>query len=258
MQQSLRRWIDLADRGVAALERWWLPGECLLCLRAVPARERDGLICATCRRSWSPVAPPWCGRCGETLDAPWDRDADARQGGCRLCAAWPPPGLGTARSAVWLAGSARDAVHLLKYEGWWRVAEAMAVSMRDLEPLARSVVLVPVPLGRRRARERGFNQAERLASALGRVAGLRVEAGWLERARETASQTKLTPEARRANVHDAFRGRQAAAGARLVLVDDVFTTGATLQAAAMALSAVGAARVEAVTFARGTGPLPRT
>lgn len=257
MRRSLPRWIDLANRGVAALERWWLPGECLLCLKPVPGREQDALVCAACRRSWSPVAPPWCRRCGETLDAPWDRGPDAEEHGCHLCAGWPPPGLGAVRSAVWLAGSARQSVHLLKYEGWWRVAEAMAVAMRNLETLAPGTVLVPVPLARRRERERGFNQAERLASALGRVTGLRVYAGVLERARETATQTKLTPEARRANVHGAFRGRRGATGARLVLVDDVFTTGATLQAAATALHAAGAARVEAVTFARGTGPLPR-
>lgn len=256
MRRSLARWVDLADRGVAALEGWWLPGECLLCLRAVPGRERDALVCAACRRSWSPVAPPWCRRCGETLDAPWDREPVTDSGGCRLCAGWPPA-LGSIRSAVWLSGSARDAVHLLKYEGWWRVAEVMAVAMRELETLARGPVLVPVPLGRRRERERGFNQAERLASALGRVAGLRVDAGLLERARETATQTKLTPEARRANVHGAFRGRRGAAGARLVLVDDVFTTGATLQAAATALHTAGAVCIDAVTFARGTGPLPR-
>ncbi|MGH7586390.1 MAG: ComF family protein [Gemmatimonadales bacterium] len=251
------RWVDLADRGVAALERWWLPGECLLCLRAVPAREQDALVCAACRRSWSPVAPPWCRRCGETLDAPWDRDPVTEEGGCHLCVGWPP-GLDSVRSAVWLAGSAREAVHLLKYEGWWRVAEVMAAAMRDLETLAPGVVLAPMPLGRRRERERGFNQAERLASALGRVARLRMCPGLLERTRETATQTRLTPEARRANVHGAFRGHRGAVGARVVLVDDVFTTGATLQAAAAALHAAGAARVDAVTFARGTGPLPRT
>jgi ComF family protein len=254
--QSPARWADRAGRGVAALERWWLPAECLLCRRAVPEREQDALVCVSCRRSWKPVAPPWCRRCGETLDAPWDRSLPASSDGCRSCAEWPP-GLGSLRSAVWLAGSAREAVHLLKYEGWWRVAEAMAAAMRDLETLERGAVLVPVPLGRRRQRERGFNQAERLATALGHVARLRVRPELLARARETASQTKLTPEGRRANVHGAFRGLPGAAGARLVLVDDVFTTGATLQAAAAALREAGAVRVEAVTFARGTGPLPR-
>jgi predicted amidophosphoribosyltransferase len=68
----------------------------------------------------------------------------------------------------------------------------------------------------------------------------------------------LTPEARRANVHGAFRVREPLPAARPVLVDDVYTTGATLAAAAEALAAAGATRVEAVTFARGTGPLPRT
>jgi ComF family protein len=253
--RSLAHWADWADRGLGALERWWLPGECLLCLRAVP-EAGDVLVCATCRRSWSPVSPPWCPRCGETLDAPWDRQRAAPSGACHLCAAWTPE-LHAVRSAVWLAGSAREAVHLLKYEGWSRSAEVMAAAMRGLEPLRPGVALVPVPLGRRRERERGFTQAERLASALAHVSRLPLRPGLLQRTRETATQTKLTPEARRANVHGAFRARQGVAGACLVLVDDVFTTGATLLAAARALLAGGAARVEAVTFARGTGPLPR-
>jgi ComF family protein len=166
--------------------------------------------------------------------------------------------LGRVRSAAWLDGGARQAVHLLKYEGWWRAADDLAAAMRPLEPLTAGAVLVPVPLGARRERERGYNQAERLASALGRAAALAVRPRLLARARETATQTKLTPEARRANVHGAFHVRGPLPGGRLVLVDDVYTTGATLAAAAEALAAAGATRVEAVTFARGTGPLPRT
>jgi ComF family protein len=172
-------------------------------------------------------------------------------------AEWPAV-LTRVRSAAWLEGGARQAVHLLKYEGWWRAADDLAAAMRRLDPIVPGAVLVPVPLGARRERVRGYNQAERLAAALGRLAGLAVRPRLLSRARETPSQTKLTPEARRANVHGAFRVRAPLPAGRLVLVDDVYTTGATLAAAAEALAAAGAARVEAVTFARGTGPLPRS
>jgi ComF family protein len=161
------------------------------------------------------------------------------------------------RSAVWLDGGAREAVHLLKYEGWWRVADDLATAMRHLEPLGSGAVLVPVPLGARRARERGYNQAERLAAALARISGLPIRPALLARTRETPTQTKLTPEARRANVHHAFRVREPLPAGRPVLVDDVYTTGATLDAAAAALAGAGAPVVEGVTFARGTGPLPR-
>jgi predicted amidophosphoribosyltransferase len=109
--------------------------------------------------------------------------------------------------------------------------------------------LIPIPLGARRLRERGYNQSERIAQAIAARAGLMVRPGVLSRVRETPTQTALTPEARHANVAGAFRAT-GAAGLRCVLVDDVFTTGATLAEAGAALAEAGAAGVEAVTFAR--------
>jgi ComF family protein len=150
---------------------------------------------------------------------------------------------------VWLEGSARDAVHQLKYGGWSRAAEAMAESMKGLEPLTGQVCLIPIPLGRRRQRVRGYNQSERIAAALAGRIGRPVRTDLLQRVRETRTQTALTPEARHANVAAAFSAIPVT-GLELVLVDDVFTTGATLAAAAAALVDAGAARVEAVTFAR--------
>jgi ComF family protein len=114
--------------------------------------------------------------------------------------------------------------------------------------------LIPVPLGRRRQRERGYNQSECIARGLERLIGLPVQTQLLKRVRETSTQTALTPEARHANVAGAFEAAPAG-GLRLVLVDDVFTTGATLAAAAVALSRAGAARVDAVTFARASQEL---
>jgi predicted amidophosphoribosyltransferase len=185
-----------------------------------------------------------CGRCGQ----PALGDLE-----CRLCTTWPD-GLERVRSAVWLRGTARHAVHCLKYEGWWRVAEALAEAMRGLEPLTGQVCLIPVPLGPRRLRVRGYNQSERIALAVGERVGRPVRAELLRRRRETRTQTALTPEGRLANVAGAFEAHDVI-GLGCVLVDDVFTTGATLAEAGAALRKAGAARVEAVTFARAEPPV---
>jgi predicted amidophosphoribosyltransferase len=130
----------------------------------------------------------------------------------------------------------------------------MAEAMTSLEPLTGRVSLIPVPLGAGRLRSRGYNQSERLARALGARLGNPVPADLLRRGRETSTQTALTPDARRVNVAGAFVASGPVAG-RVVLVDDVFTTGATLLAAAAALTAAGAESVEAVTFGRAVEPI---
>jgi len=236
-----------ADSVLARVERWLLPAACLLCQEPVPDREGDALICGVCRSRWRRIPHPVCGRCGQ----PSLGDLD-----CRLCQGWPL-GLSRVRSAVWLEGSARMAVHQLKYEGWTRAAEAMALAMRELEPLTEGVSLLPVPLGARRLRRRGYNQSERIAAALAACIGTPVRRDLLHRVRETPTQTALTPEGRHANVAGAFQAGKVF-GLRLVLVDDVFSTGATLASAGAALLAAGASRVEAVTFARASQELGAT
>jgi ComF family protein len=226
-------------------ERWLLPGSCLLCEGTVEREEDDPLICALCRSRFHRLPQPQCQRCGQPA-------IDVRQP-CRICPQWPD-GFDRARSAVWLDDRSRRAVHHLKYGGWSRVAPSLAQSMAGLLQDPAGAVLVPVPLARGRARRRGYNQAERLAHALATQQRVALEPAMLHRARETTTQTRLTPEARAANVGDAFVA-QGCDGARVVLVDDVFTTGATLVAAAIALLEAGAAGVEAITFARARPPL---
>jgi ComF family protein len=215
-------------------------------------------------------APPLCLRCGQPLD-PWDehagrgRDraggpgADAEPGqasGCGFCRDWPPE-LAWAGSAVRMeVGPARELVHALKYGGWRLAAHPMAeVMARGLgQRLTRTDVLVPVPLGRARLRTRGYNQAAVLAAALGGRLGIAVADGALSRTRETRSQTSLGPAERWRNVTGAFAAARGLAGARVAVVDDVLTTGATLAACAAALAAGGAKEAGAATFARATVP----
>jgi ComF family protein len=243
--------------GLEAVEQLVLPAECLQCQALFPFRDADRLVCDVCRHRWRPVRAPWCDRCGQP---------EPSFGGCRLCAAWPDT-LRCVRSAVWLDAGARAAVHALKYGGLPRIARDLSAAMTGVDlPGRDSAWLVPVPLGPKRLWQRGYNQSERLARALSRH-WRRPVVDLLARARETATQTALTPEARLANVAGAFamknvqrpiiNERWAALNIRhstLIIVDDVFTTGATLAEAARALEAAGATIVAAVTFGRAVIP----
>jgi ComF family protein len=151
-------------------------------------------------------------------------------------------------------------VHSFKYDGWHKLAEGMGERMSRLswpvDVVAERTALVPVPLSAKRERERGFNQSERLAAALAARLDLDV---WhvLLRTHFTSSQTRLTPEERLRNVSGAFRVTGDPArlrGAHLVLVDDVVTTAATLNACAAALFAGGTRIISYVTFGRARLP----
>lgn len=162
-----------------------------------------------------------------------------------------------ARSAVWLEDGPRSAVHALKYDGFARLgAELGGVVARLAGPgLGRADAVVPVPLGPRRQRIRGYNQCDGIARACADRWRIPFRPDLLRRRRETATQTALTPEARRANVAGAFALRPGAfVPSQVVLVDDVFTTGSTLAEAAAALLAGGVTHVGAVTFGRATLP----
>jgi ComF family protein len=153
-------------------------------------------------------------------------------------------------------GGLRFLIHELKFRGRERVAERLAERILQVPGfegvLSPDAVLVPVPLHPRRWRERGFNQSELLANALGRRSGRPVAAKTLVRRKDTAPQTGLTRAGRRSNVAGAFavRHRGSVAGRVAVLVDDVVTTGATARACADALRAAGATDVRLLTAAR--------
>lgn len=158
-------------------------------------------------------------------------------------------------------GVAGELVHALKYDGWWRLSRELARRMARLawpaDVTVERAAIVPVPLSRRRERERGFNQSERLAVALAPYWKLPVWTDVLVRTTFTSSQTRLTPEQRLHNVAGAFGVVAHAArirDAHLMLVDDVVTTAATLNACAAALFAGGARLISYVTFGRARLP----
>jgi ComF family protein len=159
---------------------------------------------------------------------------------------------------VWLGDEAREMVHHLKYQGYAALADAMAAVIARFVATPPGGVLVPVPLARSRQRTRGYNQAAILARALAERWPMPVREDLLRRTREATSQTALTPEERLANVAGAFSAAAPApaaspaspASAAVIIVDDVLTTGATLHAAATALSTNGWSNLGAVTFAR--------
>jgi len=219
-----------------------------VCAATLGAGRRDPL-CGACWDGIARVEPPLCSRCG----FPFLRFelVGGTDGDCGACAT-EPPAFDWARAAGLYAGPLRDAVQRFKFGR--RPALARPLAALVLEQCAAAVppraVLVPIPLARERERERGFNQAALVAERVARGLGAPVRARWLARTRATAPQTELDAAERRANVRGAFVASTAAAGADVVLVDDVLTTGATAGECARALRAAGAASVGLLTVAR--------
>ena len=237
--------LSLAPAAWQATLDFLLPAVCVSCDRAAP--DADALVCRLCWARVSALPHPQCERCGHP----------ARGHECAWCAQLPPY-VRAARSVCWAAGRTLSIVHALKYDGWHRVAEGMARRMARLswpEDVVRErSALVPVPLSSTRLRERGFNQSERIARAIAPAWRVPVWDDVLMRARSTATQTRLTPGDRRRNVSGAFRTapnvHARLRGAHVVIVDDVVTTAATLNACAAALHDGGARIISYVTFGR--------
>ncbi|HEY1912457.1 MAG TPA: ComF family protein [Vicinamibacterales bacterium] len=223
--------------------------ECAACQQLLD-QPTEGPVCRSCWASILPITPPTCDRCGDplpvwrTISRPLDR--------CPRCRRLPRF-VDRSRAIGAYDGALRAVVHALKYEGRRSLARRLGLLMRDrgAEVLEGAACAIPVPLHRSRLRHRGFNQASDLSRHLGipSVAALR-------RVRATPTQTGLPAARRHRNMHDAFavarsgRLSRQLAGATVVLVDDVSTTGATLEACAQVLKQAGVREVRALTAAR--------
>jgi ComF family protein len=233
-----------------ALLGFFYPEVCQLCGQN-RATAAEGYVCAACAAQVKPVQPPWCECCGRPF--PGQMAGPFVCGVCRETRLY----FTSARSAVLFDGVAREIIHRYKYQQarWFEsyLAERLVAVAAPALAGGGWDFLVPVPLHRVKLREREFNQAERLAARLSRATGIPLNAALLERVQNTPSQTRMTRDERAANVRNAFAIRKSAAvaGARLVLVDDVMTTGATVNACARILRRAGAGEVQVWTLSRG-------
>ena len=263
-ERSDPAWMDRRSTAGRAAHWWWktsglapvaevidflLPPACAGC--GGPAGEElragQGPVCRNCRLRLPPVPLPVCGRCGAPLgtgEAP----------SCLECMEWPEL-LAGARAACLLEPPARELVHALKYHGWRGAGDFMGAEMarRADEGAKRADFVVAIPTSRRNLGRRGYNQAAVIAAALSAALATPL-LPCLERHRQEGTQTALNPMQRRANVSGAFVAVEAfadrVAGRRILLVDDVITTGATVVAAVEALRPAGPESVTAYAFAR--------
>jgi ComF family protein len=217
-----------------------LSGGCFLCRGAA-----RGVLCAACDAELPRLRRPCCPVCG----------LETRAGEvCGRCLSRPPAYDATV-AALAYAFPADVLVQALKFRGELALAPVLGELLAArLSPAARVDAVLPVPLAAARLRARGFNQALEIARAPARAAGSPLEPRLAERVLDTAEQAALAPAERAKNVRGAFRCARALAGASVALVDDVMTTGATLEELAATLKRAGAARVVNWVLARTPAP----
>ena len=243
LRDSVKSWLNA---GLGLL----YPEICQLChaARATPAQ---GYVCGDCRANARFIQPPFCERCGRPYEG-----AITTRFECANCREmqWD---FESARSAVVARDPVLEAIHRYKYQrAFWFEPFLAGLLIRAAQPALAGKnwqMIVPVPLHPAKHREREFNQAERLADRLGAATRIPVNKRLLRRVIRTRTQTQLSRPERLANVRNAFAMRQGQRlnGERIVLVDDVFTTGATTSACARVLIAAGAGEVCVWTVARG-------
>ena len=222
--------------GQAALELLF-PSSCFGCGR------HDGFLCQTCEKSLATLELPYCKTCAEPLFA------GSR---CRQCSK-TRLALDGIRGPFLMEGAIREAIHGLKYGNLKAAAPVLGGLLGRWLASNRvpGEVIVPVPLHRRRLRDRGYNQSALLAREVARIAGLPMAQDVLVRTRDSLPQVSLsTREERVRNVEGSFLCVGNALGKRFILVDDVVTTGSTMSACARALRDAGARSVWGLTLAR--------
>lgn len=244
-----RRALSLVQSAGSRLLDVVFPPVCLVCRRAVAGH---GTLCAVCWSDIGFIERPFC----ERLGTPFERDFGGA-GLISLEASADPPVFERARAvARYDSDKARSLAHRLKYYDRLELAEPLGrwMARAGADLLSDADLLVPVPLHRLRLLSRRFNQSAALAKVISRASAVPVETMALERVKPTPPQVGLTRGQRAANMQGAFRIREdkriAVEGKTIVLVDDVLTSGATVNAAARVLLRARAERVDVLVFAR--------
>ena len=228
-----------------------LPRLCAVCREPV---EGEGL-CASCWSKLSFITRPYC----ERLGIPFVYDPGP--GILSMEAIADPPAYNRARAAVRFDEISRVLVHALKYGDRLDLAPMMGrwISRAGREVLAEADALVPVPLHWRRLWTRRFKQSAMLAAAVSAASGVPMVTDALKRVKATVQQVGLSRSERAANVQGAFRvpeqGKAAVVGRRLIVLDDVLTSGVTVEGCARALLRAGASNVDVLVFARVADPV---
>ncbi len=242
--------IEQVSRWLNPLAGLFYPNVCQLCEKE-PATKAEGYVGKQCREDVKFLQAPMCDRCG----LPFAGDITQRFEctNCKeldLAFKW-------SRASVAAEGTVLEVIHRFKYtrELWFEpfLVELWLAGAKETLKTERFDALVPVPLHPHKQREREFNQADRLARAIGKEVGLPVRRNLIERVVATRTQTRLDRKDRAENVRKAFSMRKSLRlnGERLLVIDDVLTTGATTSACARTLLDGGAGEVCVWTVARG-------
>jgi ComF family protein len=249
-----RAWLaqgrDALRAGLDALVGVVYPPSCIACQAATGSAQA---LCPSCWSGIGFIERPYC----ERLGTPFAVDLGA--GLLSPAAIADPPVFARARAVCRFDGTARELVHRLKYGDRQELALSLGAMMAQAgrELLPDADLIVPVPLHRSRLWTRRFNQAAALANVIARGAGLPFAPAALSRVKRTRQQVGLTRAQRAENLQGAFKvppaARPGIEGRRILIVDDVLTTGATVNAAARALLRAGASAVDVLTFARVVG-----
>ena len=245
--------LDRVKPWVDATLNFLYPPVCHLCQRE-RATAAEGYVCSSC---WTGkdgvrfIVPPFCSRCGLPFEGAITISFE-----CSNCQDLDLQ-FRSARSAVFATKSVMEVIHRFKYQrALWFDAFLGELLIRQAEPILRCEnwdMIIPVPLHAVKLREREFNQAEVLARRLGPAVRVPIVTNLLKRVQPTRTQTQLTRQERAANVRGAFamvRGKKLN-GEKIILLDDVLTTGATTSACAKVLRRAGAGDVCVWTVARG-------